>query len=61
MDARAVEVIKAENPPKHWASAEIPVVFNLRSKELYFFEKTPLWGSAYYDGFRKMIKRLLAP
>jgi hypothetical protein len=53
-DAAAVSV-RNDTPTKHWAAAEIPVVFNQTDGKLYYFEKTPLWGCAYYSGFRSQI------
>jgi hypothetical protein len=59
VDEQVLDSIRSETPPKHWASAEIPVVYDQSRRKLYYFEKTPLWGSAYYAGFRKQIVRLL--
>lgn len=53
--------LRNEAPPKHWAAAEIPVVYDLSSNSLCYFQKTPVWGAAYYSGFRKMIELFLAP
>lgn len=47
-------------PAKHWAAAEIPVVYDTARNKLWYFEKTPLWGAAYYRGFRTQIRRYLA-
>lgn len=57
-DAVAVSV-RNDAPTKHWAAAEIPVVFHQAERKLYYFEKTPLWGAAYYSGFRSQIQRYL--
>jgi hypothetical protein len=54
-----LESVQSDTPPKHWASAEIPVVYDLAQGRLFYFEKTPFWGAAYYAGFRKQIQRLL--
>lgn len=43
-------------PIKHWSAFEMPVVFDLASSSLHYFEKTPVWGAAYYAGFRKEIQ-----
>jgi hypothetical protein len=40
-------------------SAEIPVVYDQTLGKLSYFEKTPVWGFAYYRGFRLKIRRLL--
>lgn len=47
-------------PIKHWAAFEMPVVFDLASGGLYYFEKTPVWGAAYYAGFRREIQTNLS-
>jgi hypothetical protein len=52
--------VRNDTPPLHWASAEIPVIYDRTSGELFYFQQTPLWGSAYYAGFRKQIRRWLA-
>jgi hypothetical protein len=59
VDERTLDSIQSETPPKHWASAEIPVIYDQSRRKLFYFEKTPLWGSAYYAGFRKQIRSLL--
>ncbi|HMF12383.1 MAG TPA: hypothetical protein VKE94_08755 [Gemmataceae bacterium] len=59
VDERTLDSIRSETPPKHWASAEIPVIYDQSRRKLFYFEKTPLWGSAYYAGFRKQIRSLL--
>ena len=46
-------------PPKHWASNEIPVVFDLADGNLCYLEKTPVWGAAYFAGFRREIENNL--
>ena len=38
----------------------MPVVFDLASGSLYYFEGTPLWGAAYYAGFRREVQANLA-
>jgi hypothetical protein len=53
------ESIRTTTPPKHWAAAEIPVVFDTTTGQLSYFEKTPMWGAAYYAGFRRQIKNYL--
>jgi hypothetical protein len=59
VDEATLDSIRSETPPKHWASAEIPVIYDQARHRLFYFEKTPLWGSAYYAGFRKQILKLL--
>lgn len=47
-------------PVKHWAAFEMPIVFDLASGGLYYYEKTPLWGAAYFAGFRREIQANLS-
>ncbi|MGA9772125.1 MAG: hypothetical protein WBV94_24040 [Blastocatellia bacterium] len=54
-----VEIIRNTTPPKHWSAGEIPVIFDAATGYLCFFEKTPVWGAAYYAGFRKQIQQYL--
>jgi len=42
---------------KHFAAFEMPVLFNLKSKELFYYKDTPLWGSIYYKFFRDFIEK----
>lgn len=60
LDESTGESVRHEPPPKHWAAAEVPVVHDRRDSKLYFFEDTPLWGAAYYEGFRKQIRKYLS-
>jgi hypothetical protein len=60
VDYATVNALQNECPPKHWAAAEIPVVYDLIGKKPYKFEKTPIWGAAYYKGFRTMIEQFLS-
>lgn len=50
------QYIRDTAPIKHWGAFEMPVVFDLADGGLYYFEKTPLWGAAYYNGFRKEVQ-----
>jgi transcriptional regulator with XRE-family HTH domain len=42
---------------KHFAAFEMPVLFNVKSKELFYYKDTPLWGSIYYKFFRDFIEK----
>ena len=53
------EAVRNGVPEKHWGAFEIPVVYETSRNVLYYFEKTPLWGAAYYNGFRNQIKSKL--
>ncbi len=61
IDAATAEAVRNAAPTKHFGAAEIPVIYDCNSNTLYYFEKTPMWGAAYYAGFRKLIQKLLAP
>lgn len=52
--------IRDTAPIKHWSAFEMPVVFDLANGGLYYFEKTPVWGAAYYAGFRREIQTNLS-
>ena len=40
---------------KHWAAFEFPVIIPLKDRKIYYCKKTPIWGAAYYKGFRKFV------
>jgi len=46
-----------ESSKKYFAAFEMPVLFNLKSKELLYYRNTPLWGSIYYKFFRDFIEK----
>jgi hypothetical protein len=60
-DDEAIRAVRSETPPKHWAANEIPVVYDRGARRIHYFEKTPVWGAAYFKGFRRQIEELLAP
>jgi hypothetical protein len=60
LDEPTADQVRKTAPAKHWAAAEIPVIYDSSQGKLYFFEKTPLWGAAYYKGFRTQINKYLA-
>lgn len=53
--------IRSDTPPMHWSASEFPVIYNLRTQHLYYFEKTPLWGYWYWGYFRVMATDMLSP
>jgi hypothetical protein len=57
--AAAVQMVREQTPPRHWTSVEFPVIYDRARDQLHYLEKTPLWGGAYYRGFRKTVQRLL--
>ena len=42
--------------PKHWAAFEFPVLISTHLRQLYYCKKTPVWGAAYYRGFRRFVE-----
>lgn len=56
LSPETADVIRNTTPVKHWSAFEYPVVMDLVSGNLVYFEKTPLWGAAYFAGFRRMIE-----
>ncbi len=61
MDRATSEYIRHEAPPKHLGFFEMPVIYDLNSSTLYYFEKTPFWGMAIWGPMRESIQRLLVP
>lgn len=59
VDAATSDAVSKRPAGKHWGGMEMPVVVDLGVGKLHYLEKTPMWGAAYYRGFRKMIKELL--
>src|ERR1044071_8162443 len=53
------EWIRSTTPPKHWSAGEMPVVFDAMTGYLCYFDQTPIWGAAYYAGFRRQIQTYL--
>ncbi|MGD1054911.1 MAG: hypothetical protein ABR867_02375 [Nitrososphaerales archaeon] len=39
--------------PEHWAAFEFPVLVSTGRRRVYYCKRTPIWGAAYYRGFRK--------
>jgi hypothetical protein len=44
-------------PKKHYAAAEMPIVFDLSNNRIHYCEKTPMWGAIYYKYFREYIDK----
>ena len=47
--------------PKHFAANEFPSVIDLTTGFLYYYEQTPVWGSAYYSNFRREVYKFFSP
>jgi len=61
LDLAVAEAFRSENPPRYWTAFEMPVICDLKTKRLYYPEKTPIWGSLYWDLLRKMARDVLSP
>lgn len=59
VDDATIRAIETETPPSHWSAGEIRVTYDAPRHQLYYFKQTPLWGAAYYAGFRKQILKYL--
>ena len=45
--------------PKHYAAFEFPVLIDLSSNCLYYYQGTPIWGLVYYEGMRHEAREYL--
>ena len=61
VDSAVAHAVRNVAPPRHWRAAEILVIYDLATKQLYYLEKTPLWGALYWDHFRNNIVEVLSP
>ncbi|MET0752652.1 MAG: hypothetical protein ABWZ66_04740 [Pyrinomonadaceae bacterium] len=61
IDAATAQAVSGETPPKHWAANEMPVVYSRSQRMLHYFQGTPLWGAAYFNGYRRTILEFLQP
>jgi hypothetical protein len=42
-------------------SVEFPCLIELSTGNIYYYEKTPLWGALYYNGFRQDAYKFFSP
>jgi hypothetical protein len=61
VDPAAAEAIRIQQPKKHWAAIVFPAVFDRSTGELHVYEKTPMWGAAYWRGLRRAAQAALTP
>jgi len=59
-DPQLMQIVKGTTPTKHFGGFEMPVVFDTTTGALAYYEGTPLWGAAYFSGFRKVVVNNLA-
>lgn len=60
LSAEVKTVIEHTAPLQHWGSAEFPIVIDTTSGQVSFFQDTPVWGAAYYPGFRQFASELFS-
>jgi hypothetical protein len=41
----------------HWAAFEFPVLLSTKNREIFYCKRTPMWGAAYYRGFRNFVEQ----
>lgn len=58
-DAAKWHALKA--PEKHFAAMEMPVILDLSEGNLYYYDKTPVWGMIYYKAIRRFIETYFRP
>ena len=46
---------------KHFAASEFPSLLDISTGDIYFNQRTPIWGALYYEGFRKESRNLFSP
>ena len=61
IDAATAEAVRNARPPQHFVDHEILVICDLTARRLYYSEKTPYWGTMFYDHFREIIRNTLSP
>jgi hypothetical protein len=44
---------------KHWSAFEFPVLISTEAHQIFYCKRTPVWGAAYYKGFRKFVEQEL--
>lgn len=44
-------------PRKHFSLFEIPIIYDLANKKIYYYKDTPTWGLIYYNFLRQYIER----
>lgn len=60
-DRSVFQVVQNKSPPKHIGSVEMPVIYDLNSNKLYYFEKTLVYSGVLFAILRKKIQKLLTP
>lgn len=60
LDPATARAIAETAPAKHWGAFEFPAAYDLATGMLHYYQKTPMWGGAYYSGFRKTVQKYLS-
>ena len=55
------DFLKSKYCPKHYAASEFPSVIDLNTGYVYFYQSTPIWGYAYYNGYRRDSNNFFSP
>jgi len=55
------DYVKSSYCPKHFAASEFPSVIDLNSGYVYYYQSTPVWGYAYYGGYRRDSYNFFSP
>lgn len=59
MHPQMADWVRFQEPSMRWAANEMPVAFDTSTGYLCYFERTPMWGAAYFAGFRGTIEKCL--
>jgi hypothetical protein len=51
--------VEGTSAPKHQMAFEFSVVVCRETGLAHYYKKTPVWGAAYYRGFRKFVEEIL--
>jgi hypothetical protein len=45
-----------DRPDQNFTPFEMPIITDLKKNEVYYYDKTPVWGEIYNDFFKDFIK-----
>ena len=60
LSEQVATAIRSEPATKHFGSFEFPVIKHLPSGYVYYLDNSPMWGAAYFKGFRETTQRILS-
>lgn len=61
LSGETANFIKSYYCPKHFAAIEFPSIIDVNSGYVYYYATTPLWGYAYYGGYRRDAFNFFSP